>query len=171
MKSLRMSNLSLEEISQCLCSLISVKSQGLMSAPLQPKEKFKKIVIPITDAPEDLRHFPELISALNLLFHSNKKLQLIQTNFTNFQSGFTERKFHALGLFRDFLILFFIFSPLEPPELRSEGKHRHLPCNHDSRNSHLHGSICIFIGQNIPISCPERREKPEVKEIREDKSK
>lgn len=106
-----MSNLSLEEISQCLCSLISVKSQGLMSAPLQPKEKFKKIVIPITDAPEDLRHFPELISALNLLFHSNKKLQLIQTNFTNFQSGFTERKFHALGLFRDFLILFFIFFP------------------------------------------------------------
>lgn len=70
-----------------------------------------------------------------------------------------------------FYFFYYYYFPLEPPELRSERKHKHLPRNHDSRNSHLHGSICIFIGQNIPVSCPERREKPEVKVIREDKSK
>lgn len=60
MKSLRISNLSLEEMSQCLCSLISVKSHGLMSAPLQPKKM--RFVIPMTDASEDANKFKRLSS-------------------------------------------------------------------------------------------------------------
>lgn len=38
-KSLRMSSRSLDDMSQCLLSFISVKIQGLMRAPLQKSDK------------------------------------------------------------------------------------------------------------------------------------
>lgn len=46
MKSLRMSRRSEDEISQCLCSLISVNSQGLSKAPLQRKMLSEGLVPP-----------------------------------------------------------------------------------------------------------------------------